>query len=392
MWLPYEVGVRHFLAGSIKMKTQDQASTEFNPRLTFPLSEVAMRFSSSVRSALVGLCLSALRVAGAPGLSLSVSGTNNFAGVENFKLTTSLVNTGDEPLRLLKDPRTALSSLPTNAFAITGVDGASPVFTGAYAKFVPEYVVKNNIETAFVVLEPGQSFQVDHDLSTAYNFTRPGEGSYDIRANSLFLYIDPATNEIAELQASHEEPLKASFTGSLSYVPRHVKRVGFDTCNDDQQAQLIAAAESAVTYANDAHAYLTSHTSSTTRYVSWFGEYDDGRHSTVVDHFNAIKGYPFTGDSTYTCFCTDAGVYAYVTGDFGVINLCGAFWNAPNTGTDSRAGTLIHESSHFSQIAGTQDHVYGQSGARSLGQSDPSAAIANADSHEYFAENNPAED
>ncbi|KAI0681659.1 lysine-specific metallo-endopeptidase, partial [Cerioporus squamosus] len=61
------------------------------------------------------------------------------------------------------------------------------------------------------------------------------------------------------------------------------------------------------------------------------------------------------------------------------------------TGTDSRAGTLVHESSHFTKNGGTQDYVYGQSSAKSLAKSNPSEAIFNADNHEYFAENNPAQ-
>ena len=73
------------------------------------------------------------------------------------------------------------------------------------------------------------------------------------------------------------------------------------------------------------------------------------------------------------------------------IYLCGAFWSAPMKGTDSKAGTLIHEMSHFTVVAGTQDHVYGQTAAKALALSDPAKAIANADSHEYFAENTPAQ-
>ena len=75
---------------------------------------------------------------------------------------------------------------------------------------------------------------------------------------------------------------------------------------------------------------------------------------------------------------------------FGKIYLCGAFWNAPNTGTDSKAGTLIHESSHFTVNGGTSDWAYGQSDCKSLAISNPARAIDNADSHEYFAENRPA--
>jgi len=42
-------------------------------------------------------------------------------------------------------------------------------------------------------------------------------------------------------------------------------------------------------------------------------------------------------------------------------------------------------------VAGTRDYVYGQSDARSLAISNPAQAIANADSHEYFAENTPSQ-
>lgn len=61
-----------------------------------------------------------------------------------------------------------------------------------------------------------------------------------------------------------------------------------------------------------------------------------------------------------------------------------------STGTDSRAGTIVHEQSHFTVNGGTDDHVYGQSGAKSLAISNPANAVDNADNHEYFAENNPA--
>jgi peptidyl-Lys metalloendopeptidase len=42
-------------------------------------------------------------------------------------------------------------------------------------------------------------------------------------------------------------------------------------------------------------------------------------------------------------------------------------------------------------VAGTNDWTYGQSSCKSLARSNPSHAIDNADSHEYFAENSPAQ-
>lgn len=50
----------------------------------------------------------------------------------------------------------------------------------------------------------------------------------------------------------------------------------------------------------------------------------------------------------------------------------------------------MHESSHFLRNGGTKDYAYGHNDAMSLARNNPDEAVANADSHEYFAENNPA--
>jgi peptidyl-Lys metalloendopeptidase len=91
----------------------------------------------------------------------------------------------------------------------------------------------------------------------------------------------------------------------------------------------------------------------------------------------------------FDCSCTD-NFFAYVfpTQPYNVY-LCNAFWSAPTNGIDSKAGTIVHELSHFNVVASTADHVYGQSGARNLANSNPNQAVTNADSHEYFAENTP---
>jgi peptidyl-Lys metalloendopeptidase len=116
----------------------------------------------------------------------------------------------------------------------------------------------------------------------------------------------------------------------------------------------------------------------------------------VRSHFSNIRG-ALVNDSvtlTFNCACAPeyADDYAYVFPNAPYeIFLCGAFWNAPMTGTDSKSGTLVHELSHFNVVAGTDDHAYGQTAARQLADGNPALAIDNADSHEYFAENTPAE-
>ncbi|KIM20659.1 hypothetical protein M408DRAFT_30180, partial [Serendipita vermifera MAFF 305830] len=59
-------------------------------------------------------------------------------------------------------------------------------------------------------------------------------------------------------------------------------------------------------------------------------------------------------------------------------------------GTDSKAGTIVHESSHFTLNGGTKDLAYGQTRAQALAVSNSTGATMNADSHECFAENSPA--
>jgi peptidyl-Lys metalloendopeptidase len=148
-------------------------------------------------------------------------------------------------------------------------------------------------------------------------------------------------------------------------------------------------------YAANALSYLNAGTRGA-RYTTWFGTYNATRYSTARSHFASISDAASTKALAFDCSTcpgtANASAYAYVYANAPYrIYLCNAFWAAPNTGTDSRAGTIIHEVSHFTVVAGTSDYAYGQTAARSLAISNPARAVSNADSHEYFAENTPAQ-
>ena len=74
------------------------------------------------------------------------------------------------------------------------------------------------------------------------------------------------------------------------------------------------------------------------------------------------------------------------------ITLGGAFFTAPTYGNDSRAGTLIHETSHFNDVLGTDDHAYGQEACLRLvqqaeqGDGNLHTVLTNADNWEYLVE------
>ncbi|KZV80963.1 peptidyl-Lys metalloendopeptidase [Exidia glandulosa HHB12029] len=334
-------------------------------------------------SALVALALSVSGALAAPGLSLQLSGANSFAGVNAAVVSATLTNTGDETLKLLNHPNSILSKLPTNTFAIaSAADGKTPAFKGAQVKYSTAKA------TSFTVLAPGESVTVDHSLAEAYDFTRSGAATYSIEpVSSAFLISTPSG--IEELHADTFAHT-AHLSGSLAVErPAVSKRATFVGCSSSRQTLINTAASNAQSYAAESYAYLSNHTSTTTRYTTWFGTYTAARHTTVTSHYQKISARSFAAN-TYDCTCTE-DAYAYTYADEpGNIWLCTVFWDAPATGTDSKAGTLIHESSHWTATAGTDDHAYGQSAAKSLAKSSPATAVDNADNHEYFAENTPA--
>lgn len=162
------------------------------------------------------------------------------------------------------------------------------------------------------------------------------------------------------------------------------------SCSSTRQSSLVTALSNAEAIALKARNYLnnlsTTARSTDTAYKTWFGAYTSSRYSTVQSHYNNIYSALNTKRVTFYCDCSDSS-YAYVYANRPYeIHLCGAFWSAPNLGTDSKAGTLVHETSHFSVVAGTQDYAYGMTACKNLAISNPTRAINNADSHEYFAE------
>ncbi|KAM5544050.1 hypothetical protein V8D89_002236 [Ganoderma adspersum] len=313
-------------------------------------------FFITLRAALLGLAATASVVAATPGLTLKVTGTDAVDGVENFKVVVTLTNTGDETFKLLNDPRRALHALPANTFAITSGSGASPRFTGVKVKYSLDYAAQLTDPSVFTVLAPGQSVSITHDLSSAYDFTSTGFSEYTIGASNLFYFVN-ADNTVSS---------RADFLG----------------CDDPQQAVVNDAVPAAQKYVTDAHAHLDADaddpgSSVAGYYTTW----------TVVGHFANVSANGFAAFAYDCSTCADASLYAFVhADDFGVVYLCGAFWGAEATRMDSRAGTLVHEASHFTVNGGTQDLVYGPDETQTLAQSDPDQALMNADNHEFFAE------
>ena len=163
-------------------------------------------------------------------------------------------------------------------------------------------------------------------------------------------------------------------------------------CSAGRKSKIPIAFAEAESYARDAVNYLsTTVPSSTQRFSTWYGTYTLQNWNIVKNKYTKIYNTLANKFFEFDCFCNDPGIYAYVYPDSPYrIYLCGAFWAAPVTGTDSRAGTIIHETSHFNAVIGTDDHAYGHSRCKNLAKANPTRARDNADTFEYFGENTPS--
>ena len=276
-------------------------------------------------------------------------------------------------------------------------DGVKVAYLGAH------YKRPAPVAADYFLLKPGKSYQQTVELSALYDMSITGDYSISYQAQSFNLF-NHAAQGLAVGQASngHLKSNDASFSvngrlprGYVAPSPQQLAAqtlagsLSFNRCTASQQADITNAVASAKTYSANASSYLAGVAGP--RYTTWFGAYSAANYTTVGNHFSAI-GDAFNNKAvTVDCGCKKT-YYAYVYPNQPyTINVCKAFWTAPMTGTDSKAGTLIHEMSHFTIVAGTDDLAYGQTAAKSLAISDPLKAINNADSHEYFAENTPSQ-
>ena len=300
-----------------------------------------------------------------------------FAAADTVLLKITYRNNTSTAIRFLKW-NTALEGRINNDFLRIYLAGTELVYIGrVYKRGTPA-------PNDFVHLQAGQKIAATVDISDGYDVI--SAGLYNVS------YSQPQTIGAASLRK------QISPTVSFTLVEdRHSalfkRQPTFASCNASRQqilnSALSAAENIAIKARNALAATPTASRSSAQRYREWFGPATTDRWNTVQSHFNKIADVTSNRTINFDCSCTD-NFFAYVFPNQPYnVYLCSVFWRVPTTGTDSKAGTIIHELSHFNVIASTNDHVYGQSGARALANSNPTQAIANADSHEYFAENTP---
>jgi peptidyl-Lys metalloendopeptidase len=331
---------------------------------------------------------------------------------DDVVVKVTFTNTSGSPQYVLKS-HTPFEGVNAPVFEVTR-DGQPVRYMGK--------IVKRAAPTAadYYLLKPGASYTVKVELSSLYDMATTGDYAVRYHAASPQLFGDNGLNahvtalsaggDVAQDSGKQAGELQSDAASlwidgarprgsrdDLKSLTEMQAQAGMVTaaslsttsCSSSQQSTIASALSAAQTYATNADAYMAK-TTMGSRYTKWFGTVSSTRVATIKSHYANIKSTLATKPINVNCGCTDTSyAYVYPSQPY-TIYVCKAFWSAPLTGTDSKAGTLIHETSHFTVVAGTDDWAYGQSAAASLAISNPTRAIDNADSHEYFSENTPA--
>jgi peptidyl-Lys metalloendopeptidase len=301
---------------------------------------------------------------------------------EDVVVTVTIRNTS-RAWQYLPKWQTPFAGVQAPLFDVTR-DGLPVTYLGIQAKRPPPSPAD------VVALAPGAARSSRVELSALYRMDITGAYTVRYRADRLPVR-GRATAPVAAavwidglLPRGIPEP---AYDAGAGPVPTG-SSLTFSHCSNGQQTSIADSVQTARAMAQDADGYLQDKILAD-RYTNWFGPPDDARTAAVGRHFAAIRDAFATRPITVDCACTQPW-YAYVYPHRPyTIHVCKAFWTAPMTGTDSKGGTLVHEMSHFTVVAGTDDRVYGQAAAAALAGSDPGRAVDNADSHEYFGENDP---
>jgi len=279
---------------------------------------------------------------------------------------------------------------------------------GEVAPYIGIVTKRRPVLSDFITLQPGQTIHATIDLLKGYWF--PVEGHYTVSLQSS-IYVHFGEFEFDEVATFNNfEVYDLTSTDSLIFNIKGVKPAPkwMDSDSDEPQLGTVTPlANCNSTRATDIRTADTNSGTLLTRvvnymrnacnggwYVTWMGVCDANRYNTVRDNYNKIANRQNAG---YRVDCAgsscSANVFAYVFPNDSTftVYVCGAFWTA-NIGTcqwDSKPGTLIHELSHFTPVAATQDNAYGRSACQNLAATNPNSAIRNADNYEYLSEQCP---
>jgi len=239
----------------------------------------------------------------------------------------------------------------------------------------------------YVVLAPSETISVPVQLHNLYDFSIPGNYKVQFEFNFMDLVSEVDFETIPRLRVEFESSELVASNSLILNVnePVFQKRITTPYPCSNSELNQISQGQNALENQLAPRAVTVINQGNTATYREWMGAHTTARWQIAQDVIQSINSNTVVDHE-----CDDTpNVYAYVypSDRTHTIYLCTAYWpSAVIGGWDTKAGTLLHELSHFDDIGGTNDHAYGTTACRALAQRSPAQAVNNADSYEYFGE------
>lgn len=356
-----------------------------------------------IRSACLILAIGAALHAQAVQTKLSFS-KSSYGRTDPVTMAFQVQNTGSTSVSFCTW-NTPLGRIGGDVLDVSGAAGK--------ARYVG-FLIKRGPLTAndYIVLAPGQSISKTIDLSKYYDLSAPGSFSVKFAPNGA----QGLSSKMAAPLDVGQPSAPASFTAPTgiapapSAAPATTSAKGANTptcgnCSSAYNATLATAYAAAVSMSSNAVDSLVESPISlrvnAARSRAFFGAYDFERYRSAANVLENVhralrdENVTFTDVSTNTSHQCHADFACVQAGTPYQVFLGQYFWTAPLTGEDSKAGTLIHELSHFTVLGGTSDHptaanplgTYGIANCQAMAINSPADAVQHADCMEYYSEN-----
>ncbi len=287
-------------------------------------------------------------------------------------------------------------------------DGNELDYDGAFAKLAPPG------EGEYSVIQPGGALSAELDITNVYPIEHTGKYTVSAEFNAVFFNAPP--EEVEEVNVppvsfevvagdANDAPIK-----TLGAIARESEKLEERANEPDTAANILLppitlnASDEERTLIRQAHyvayrflCYAYSNLSlgaedENQHFYMVFGVHDPARFQLVKKVIGKIRDtltreqitYQMTDPFTEPDYDTTFG-YTFI--GTRKIYLCGAWKRAPLAASDSKMGTFAHELSHaICSVNKKSDEKYGRRECRALALSDPSHAVDNADSYEFFIE------
>ncbi|KAI0886669.1 Deuterolysin metalloprotease family-domain-containing protein [Annulohypoxylon maeteangense] len=310
--------------------------------------------------------------------------------VGNTAVKASITNTGASDLKIFKTGTFLDENAPTEKVAV--YQGGNKVqFDGVKLRVMTTGLG----EEAFQTIAAGETVEATFDVGQVYDLS--AGGNYDVVSLGAMSFAEANTTEISGVVPVSGSTVSAQIDGAAAKEVRrrfHAKRIDVQSdCTGTKLSQTNTAISNCRALASAAATAASS--GSATKVTEYFKSSTSSVRSTVASVFQRVASEcGSTSSGVSDLYCSDvygacsSGVLAYTLPSQSYMVNCNLYYTAlsPITSTchgQDQATTTLHESTHLTQIKGTDDYgTYGYSGVRGLSASQN---LNHADTYALFA-------